>query len=428
MKQKLTKIFNKLVPIRWISSINSLLILDYSPIILPWFKFKDGKESIDYIHRLALRIKTNKLNLSSKKTALFIIARPIAVFVQAFLSVYRYGRIIGKQHYINYFKQWQQIIYLAILHNITPESYYKFRLWNDINRKKAALYIQHHEIVVLLPWLNKNSDVNRFKDKTIFYETCVAYGIPTAPIIAAFSKSNGVKWFCDNEIFPARDLFIKNSELWRGIGAEKWKYIADGEYWERKDKKLNQRDLLQYCCLRSKEIPLIVQPFLENHPKIECFSNGSLCTLRIVTCRLPAQKPMLLIASFRMPVGNAEVDSFVAGGIAAGVSATGTLGLAVSFAVSQNLNQGNFTHHPNTQSRIEGEQLPFWQDMLNLALLAHECFSDPFFIAWDIALTAEGAILVEGNTTWGVEVLQIPHNKPLGETPFLDIFNTVSKP
>jgi hypothetical protein len=417
MKKKITKLLRKPLWGNWISKLERVLTLDYSPVILPWFKFQNGKETIDYIHRLALIIDKPS---QPRKIIFFTVFWPIMAFVQATLSVHKYGSFIREQYSISYFVQWQQIIYLAITHNISSKSYYKFRLWNELNRKKVNLYIQHREIVVLLPWLNKSSDTKRFKDKTIFYEICLAHKIPTASIIAAFSKDNDIKWFCDKQEIPAQNIFIKNSELGEGIGAEKWKYCAEGEYWKRHGEKLNQTDFIKYFRLRSRKMSLIVQPCLQNHSKIEGFSNGSLCTLRIVTYRLPDQKPMPLISSWRMPVGNGEADNFAYGGIAAGVSVTGTLGLAVG----KNFQQGTFSHHPDTQSPIEGEQLPFWEDMVNLALLAHERFENPCFIGWDIALTTEGPILIEGNTTWCVELLQMPHDKPLGETAFVDIFST----
>lgn len=404
---------------RWIAKIYRILNSDYCPVMLPYFKFKEGQENIDYIHQLALSVHAR----SKKTIILFTFLWPIIAMIKTSLSVYRYSSFVQKQYHVSYQRQWKQIFYLAIRQNITPTSYYEFRLWNELNYNKANLYIQHHEITVILPWLNKNKDTSQFKDKATFYHNCLSYRLPTIPIIAGFKKGNQVEWFCDGEEFPPQDIFIKNSELWGGIGGEKWKYCSDGEFWERNGKQLNHADLVKYCLLSSTKRSVIVQPLLKNHPKIEPFTNGSVCTLRIVTYKLPQQSPMMLIATLRMPVGNGEVDNFAHGGIASAVSATGIL----SPAVEKKENFRIFSHHPDTQHPLEGEVLPFWEDMLNLALLAHECFSLPHFIGWDIAVTSDGPILIEGNTTWAVEVLQMPHNQPLGETAFVDIFSTAVK-
>ncbi len=404
---------------RWRTKIYRILNSDYSPVMLPYFKFKDGQGNIDYIHQLALSVHAR----SKKTIILFTFLWSIIAMIKTSLSVYKYGSFVKKEYDISYLKQWTQIFYLAIRQNITPTSYYEFRLWNDSNRQKVNLYIQDHEIVVILPWLNKNKDISQFKDKTIFYYNCLNYGLPTIPIMASFKKGNQVKWFCDGEEFPPQDIFIKNSELWGGIGGEKWKYCANGKFWERNGKQLNHANLVKYCLFSSTKMPVIAQPLLKNHPKIEPFTNGSICTLRIVTYKLPQQSPMMLITALRMPVGNGEVDNFAHGGIASGVSATGIL----SAAVEKKENFRIFSNHPDTQHPLEGETFPFWEDALNLALLAHKCFDLYYFIGWDIAVTPDGPLLVEGNTTWAVEVLQMPNAQPLGETHFVDIFSTAAK-
>ena len=122
-----------------------------------------------------------------------------------------------------------------------------------------------------------------------------------------------------------------------------------------------------------------------------------------------------------MPVGAAPVDNLSAGGIAAGVSESGHLSSAIGLDVSL----GTHSHHPSTKAPILDEQLPQWREMVELALLAHEKFREPYFIGWDIALTDEGPVVVEANSTWGFELVQMPQNQPLGETKFVEVFDAV---
>ena len=114
-----------------------------------------------------------------------------------------------------------------------------------------------------------------------------------------------------------------------------------------------------------------------------------------------------------MPVGMAVVDNFNSGGILAEVSDNGKLGAAVG----QDVRVGLVRHHPDTQARIEGEQLPYWQQMVDLALLAHERLGEPCFVGWDVALTINGPILLEGNAKFGIHP-----SPPLGETKYGEVF------
>ncbi len=206
--------------------------------------------------------------------------------------------------------------------------------------------------------------------------------------------------------------------MWCGKGIERWEYVATCDNWKHDGVALNHTDLVSYCRQRARKEQLVVQARLRNHPGIEHFSNGALNTLRVVTYRLPQQRPALLLSCLRMPVGEAVVDNFDAGGIAAGVSVTGKLGVAVG----KDVKVGFATHHPETQVRIAGEQLPYYKPMVDLALFAHERLSEPCFVGWDVALTISGPILLEGNDKFGVYLAQMSHNQPLGETKYSDVF------
>ena len=277
------------------------------------------------------------------------------------------------------------------------------------------------ELIILIDWLNRDIDTKRLDNKFQFFEFCHVNDLPTVPVIAMFEKSGKVQWCCDSSSFPNLDLFIKPTELWCGIGVELWEYDSTCNKWSRDGMVLNFTELVNYCRqLATSKKQIIIQSRMQNHPDIRHFSNGALCTLRVVTYRLPQKKPTHLLSSWRMPVGMAQVDNFDAGGIAASVSGTSKLGAAVG----KDVKVGIVTHHPDTQAMIEGEQLPYYKQMVDLALLAHERLGEPCFVGWDVALTITGPILLEGNDKFCVDLAQMPHNQPLGETPFGEIFIT----
>lgn len=385
-----------------------------SPVCLPWFKMRGKQDTVNRIHRLALEINRSQIRGGMVKG---ILVWPIVSLLLALYAVYRYGTHVEKRHRISLWLQWKQIVYLANVFNLPPQSYYDFRLWNDSNLTKADQYIVWPEHAVMLDWLNSNLDIKTLDNKISFFEFCHSTDTPTPPIIARFDRSGMEQWYCDSSNFPKVDLVIKPSTLSCGEGVELWEHVEACQKWKRADTLLNHSELSSYCRQRAAKHQLIVQPRLRNHPCIEQFSNGALCTLRVVSYHLPKTQPALFQSCFRMPVGRGEADNFNAGGIAAGVSERGTLGVAVGKDVSAGL----FSHHPDTQARIEGVDLPYWQQMVDLALLAHERLGGPCFVGWDIALTVNGPIVLEGNDKFGVDLAQMPQGQPLGETKYPEV-------
>jgi hypothetical protein len=54
---------------------------------------------------------------------------------------------------------------------------------------------------------------------------------------------------------------------------------------------------------------------------------------------------------------------------------------------------------------------------------AHGTLSELHFVGWDVVFTESGPSILEGNTGFGAEVLQIPHRQPLGLTDFSDYYS-----
>jgi hypothetical protein len=70
--------------------------------------------------------------------------------------------------------------------------------------------------------------------------------------------------------------------------------------------------------------------------------------------------------------------------------------------------------HPDTGAAITGRVLPLWDEVLALAAQAHRAFADRTVIGWDIAITADGPVLIEGNSGPDVDLLQRPMRRGLG--------------
>jgi hypothetical protein len=409
--------------------IKRLAAYEYAPVPLPWFLAQEvGKNKIaSQIHRIFLQESATDRQFGGRKPvrklkyiiyiALFTVFWPVLSGIRASEYLNKNGNYVQTYHQINLWMQWLQSFYLSAFYNIHPDSYYKFQLWEPANRKKIALYIQDYKIKTLLPYLNRNIDVEQVRDKVRFFEAASVAGLPIIPIIAKLDSFGKIKWYNPEEKFPQKNLFIKYTNLYCGQGAEYWEYV-EANKWKSGDLMFDGAHLVEHCLQKAQYKTVIVQLNIQNHPSVANFSQGGLCTLRAITYKLPSQPAKSLISSWRMPRGEEKTDNFAGGGLVAGVSNEGIL----TAAVAKDIRLGSFTNHPDTNAQIQGTQLPRFQDMVNLALKAHECFQKPCFIGWDIALTMDGPTIVEANTTWGTESIEMPHRRPLMETEFGEIY------
>jgi hypothetical protein len=123
-------------------------------------------------------------------------------------------------------------------------------------------------------------------------------------------------------------------------------------------------------------------------------------------------------AVLRMAVGrNTTVDNFHAGGIAAPVDMlSGTLGRATDVGLRPDV--GWCEQHPDTRAQIAGRVLPFWPETMALAARAHAAFPDRVVIGWDIAILADGPVIIEGNSGPDVDIVERVCGEPLGNSRF----------
>ena len=72
-------------------------------------------------------------------------------------------------------------------------------------------------------------------------------------------------------------------------------------------------------------------------------------------------------------------------------------------------------HPVRPEVQIKGRVLPHFREALEVARRAHEASGAFVIIGWDIALTPNGPVLVEGNTNCDMDIIQRTHRSPIGQ-------------
>jgi hypothetical protein len=396
---------------------HALLRDEHCAVYIPWAEHPRCWSIMTKIHWCYTKIEWQNRKLYS---IISVVVWPLKALFFAFKRTMQLGPRVKRRTGIPKTRQFFDQLCLAIRHFIPPYAFYFYELYDPSNYKLASKIIHNHEILALLPFINSLKDREILNNKCKFHQECEKAGLPTIPIIAEFEGGKITSWADDTygEILKA-DLFVKPTRGRQGLGARLYKYHEDGRYRKDDGLLLAFDELLNHLSESSREEPYLLQKRIFNHPDISELSTGALCTIRIVTCRPPGGPPKLLISVFKMPTGMSSIDNMRAGALGSPVDEkSGILGEAIAMDPAAE----RVSRHPDTNHKIVGVRVPFWPRVIELSILAHDAF--PYFssIGWDIAVTKDGPLLVEGNLLWGIESLQRTHNQPLGETSFPEIY------
>ncbi len=152
----------------------------------------------------------------------------------------------------------------------------------------------------------------------------------------------------------------------------------------------------------------VLEELLKQHPDMARLCPTSVNTLRIATL-LGDKKEGVVYAFVR--IGNGKVmDNVDCGGMAARIDLeTGRL---LTVAADK---QGNvFDKHPMTGTPIVGFVIPYWREAVDMCLDAMRVVPQVRFVAWDVAVTADGPKFIEGNSFPSHAVPQFAAHYPDG--------------
>ena len=136
----------------------------------------------------------------------------------------------------------------------------------------------------------------------------------------------------------------------------------------------------------------IVEDKVIQHEAIAALCPTSVNTIRVATL-LGDKKEGIVYAYIR--IGNGKVmDNVDCGGMAAPVD----LETGVISGVGANKAGEAYELHPMTGKRIPGTQIPYWDEVKRMCLDAMHVVPQVRFVAWDVAITPDGPVFIEGNS------------------------------
>jgi len=160
----------------------------------------------------------------------------------------------------------------------------------------------------------------------------------------------------------------------------------------------NKEEFIKYL----EDNRMFIEELIVQHKKMNTLCASSVNTIRIMTFA-NNNRSEILYAALRVGNGIYEVDNFHKGGM--GVSIDTKTGKLKGNAIDKDLKE--FKRHPATKTIFNNFELPYWKETKKLVRDAALINQNIKVVGWDVAITKEGPVLVEGNRRPGFDLVQV---------------------
>jgi len=203
------------------------------------------------------------------------------------------------------------------------------------------------------------------------------------------------------------ELFLKPSGQGQGFGAMRLVQTPDGIL--ANGKSFEPRQWLAGFFGQNRT-GYLVSDIIAQGPWSEAFFPNTLNTLRVLTgTHFSDHRPVVLAATMKMGrPATYPTDNWKSGwgGIAALVDVDNG---ALAAGLSYNAQAGRRDYvetHPESGIQIRGATIPNWGFVKSAMLQLAGLLPFPGLVGWDVALTAAGIVIVEANTSPGLDIHQ----------------------
>ena len=184
---------------------------------------------------------------------------------------------------------------------------------------------------------------------------------------------------------------IKPSDQYGGIGIEILRITNDTD----------PEQLWEKSCTK---MPFVLEELIEQAPEMNSFYPDAVNTVRYVTFFHNGELTRML-AALRLGRGGSVVDNATSGGIYTLVDTeTGR----IKGPARSDLNE-LFEKHPDTGIRFEGSTIPRWEELNALVEKVVRVVPEQKLVGWDFALSKDGWVMVEGNSTPALQSFNLDH-------------------
>ncbi len=175
----------------------------------------------------------------------------------------------------------------------------------------------------------------------------------------------------------------------------------------------NDKDVIDLYNYSFAGDQLVCEEFIKQHQLLTEFNPASVNTVRVVTLFCD-DVVKIISAAIKFGAGDSIVDNMHRGGVGAQIDID--TGIVSTFGFDYKYNK--FTHHPVSNKKIIGLEVPHWDMVKERVIEAHKRVPQCSLYGWDVAITQNDVDIVEANNAPGPMLMQTMDRIPKGRELF----------
>lgn len=166
----------------------------------------------------------------------------------------------------------------------------------------------------------------------------------------------------------------------------------------------------------------VCETWIEQCDEMAKFNSSSINTIRYASF-YDDDKLHYVYAMFRTGRNGEVVDNASMGGVAAAVDMK--TGVVISDGYTKGLE--HFECHPDTGVKYKGFHIPRWEEIEPMVIEMHKLYPISKLVGWDLALTDDGWVLIEGNGKPNIDTIQLIYGNTFGHGLKEQIMSAIGK-
>lgn len=290
------------------------------------------------------------------------------------------------------------MVICALKNNIGYQDYRVFG-FAQIPYKNRKTFLTMNKNLALVNKVNNKDSYPVYRDKTLFFRKYKDF-IKRDWISLKECSFEDFEEFCKGR----ESIFVKTPCSFGGQGI--------GEV-----KLSNDTDINSLYNSLIKTGQTLVEEKIVQHEKMKALHPESINTLRIVTLSKDG-KVYIINRLLRMGREGSVIDNITSGGIYAPINEEGL----ISHPAFCDKTGETLYAHPTTKHFIIGFEIPFFKEAIELVEKIATAEKDMRYIGWDVAITPEGPVIVEGNNVPTYEIMQnyVHRDNDMGLLPLIE--------